>query len=150
MASPVEKAALRKEMRALRRALPDRQERAERIAARVLALPEVQRAQRVLLFDAVPGEPDMTLVRDGLGPDVDVRVPEEDVEPSWPDVIVVPGVAFTAHGDRLGQGGGWYDRFLPGIRHDCVTVGVAFAEQIVAWLPIEPHDVRIDHVVVDT
>ncbi len=137
-------------MRALRRALPDRQERAARIVARVLALPEVQAARRVLLFDAVPGEPDMAPARDGLlHRHVEVRVPEDDVDPSWPDVVVVPGVAFTAAGDRLGQGGGWYDRFLPGVRPDCTTVGVAFAEQIVASLPVEPHDVRIDQVVLD-
>jgi len=150
MVSPDEKAVLRRELRAMRRALPDRRERTERIVARLLALPELQRARHVLLFDAVPGEPDLALLRDALvDRDVEVRVPEDGVEAAWPDVVVVPGVAFTVDGDRLGQGGGWYDRFLPAVRPECTTVGVAFAEQIVDSLPIEPHDVRIDRVVDD-
>jgi 5-formyltetrahydrofolate cyclo-ligase len=35
------------------------------------------------------------------------------------------------------------------VRPDCVTIGVAFGPQIVDELPIEPHDVRLDHVVTD-
>lgn len=137
-------------MRALRRALPDRPVRAQRIAARVLALPEVAQARTVLLFDSLPVEPEMTALRAALVErDVVVAVPEDHVDPAWPDVVVVPGLAFTPAGDRLGQGGGWYDRFLPRLRPECVTVGVAFAEQIVDVLPVEAHDVRVDRVVTD-
>ena len=150
MAHCDEKAGLRREMRALRRALPDRPARAQRIAARVLGLPEVGRAQHVLLFDSLPVEPEMTPLRIALVErDVAVAVPEDHVDPTWPDVVVVPGLAFTPAGDRLGQGGGWYDRFLPRLRPECVTIGVAFAEQIVDALPVEPHDVRVHHVVTD-
>ena len=60
-----------------------------------------------------------------------------------------PGLAFTADGRRLGQGGGHYDRFLPRLRAGCVTIGAAFAEQLVDDLPTEPHDVRLDLVVTD-
>jgi len=62
------------------------------------------------------------------------------VEPDTIDLVIVPGLAFTADGRRLGQGGGFYDRFLPLVRPDCVTCGVGFAEQIVDDLPLEPHD----------
>ena len=150
MALRDEKAGLRREMRVLRRALPDRPARAARIADKVLALPEVQGAGHVLLFDSLPVEPEMALLRDALvAHEVAVAVPEDDVDPSWPDVVVVPGLAFTPAGDRLGQGGGWYDRFLPRLRRECVIVGVAFAEQIVDSLPVEAHDVRVQRVVTD-
>lgn len=61
------------------------------------------------------------------------------------DVIVCPGLAFTAAGHRLGQGGGYYDRLLPdypGAR----TLGVAFPPQILPELPREDHDVVLDAV----
>ena len=63
--------------------------------------------------------------------------------------MIVPGLAFTRRGDRLGQGGGWYDRVLAGVRDDCVTIGVAFAPQLVDELPVEPHDRPVDLVVTE-
>ena len=65
------------------------------------------------------------------------------------DLVIVPGVAFTSDGHRLGQGGGYYDRFLPRVRPDCVVVGVCFAEQIVDALPAEAHDRLMNRVVTD-
>jgi 5-formyltetrahydrofolate cyclo-ligase len=77
-------------------------------------------------------------------------LPEDaNLDPSWPDLIVVPGLAFTAGGHRLGQGGGWYDRFLSERRADCTTIGVCFACQIVDHLPMDEHDVVLDAVVTD-
>ncbi|MFO0916379.1 MAG: 5-formyltetrahydrofolate cyclo-ligase [Pirellulales bacterium] len=63
------------------------------------------------------------------------------------DAFVVPGRAFTNDGLRLGNGWGFYDRLLQRARPDAFTVGVAFTEQIVAELPSEPHDVRLQMVV---
>jgi len=56
------------------------------------------------------------------------------------DLLVVPGVTFTREGARLGRGKGFYDRYLsqPALRACCV--GVCFAHQLVADLPVEPHD----------
>jgi 5-formyltetrahydrofolate cyclo-ligase len=60
------------------------------------------------------------------------------------DLVLVPGVAFDFAGRRLGRGKGFYDRLLAEVRgHKC---GVAFDEQIVARLPEEPHDVRVDSI----
>ena len=70
-------------------------------------------------------------------------------DPGELDLIVVPGVAFTAAGQRMGRGRGYYDRYLsqPGVR--AVKVGVCFAHQLVVSLPVEPHDVTMDRVVTD-
>ncbi len=66
--------------------------------------------------------------------------------PAAGDVMLVPGVAFTVDGLRLGQGGGYYDRFSA--RHPALwRIGVAFVEQVVAALPVEAHDVRMNEVV---
>ena len=63
------------------------------------------------------------------------------------DLMVVPGVAFTEAGDRLGRGKGYYDRYLSreGFRAYCV--GVCYAHQVVGELPVEPHDKQMDEVV---
>ncbi|HWN94465.1 MAG TPA: 5-formyltetrahydrofolate cyclo-ligase [Methylomirabilota bacterium] len=64
------------------------------------------------------------------------------------DLILVPGVAFDLAGRRLGRGKGFYDRLLAEVRgHKC---GVAFDMQIVAQLPEEPHDVRVDSILTPT
>lgn len=60
------------------------------------------------------------------------------------DLAVVPGVAFTKAGQRLGRGGGHYDRFLASLA--CPVWGVAFTVQMVADLPLEGHDRAVAHV----
>jgi 5-formyltetrahydrofolate cyclo-ligase len=58
------------------------------------------------------------------------------------DLILVPGVAFDPHGRRLGRGKGFYDQLLAVVSG--TTCGVAFDEQIVAEVPVEPHDARLN------
>jgi 5-formyltetrahydrofolate cyclo-ligase len=65
------------------------------------------------------------------------------------DFMLLPGVAFTRNGHRLGYGGGYYDRFLQGMIQRPPLVAVAFTEQVVEALPIEEHDVRIDFLITD-
>ena len=65
------------------------------------------------------------------------------VEASQLTMIVIPLVAFDANHDRLGYGGGNYDRYLPQLGSDCRQIGVAFAEQEVEHIPTEAHDVPV-------
>jgi 5-formyltetrahydrofolate cyclo-ligase len=66
-----------------------------------------------------------------------------------PDVLFMPLVAFTATGDRLGQGGGFYDKWLAA-HPETVRIGMAWDMQQVAELPVEPHDMRLTAVVTPT
>ncbi|MBM6696303.1 hypothetical protein H6A11_04540 [Bifidobacterium pullorum subsp. saeculare] len=59
------------------------------------------------------------------------------------DAFVVPLVAFDDDGNRLGYGGGNYDRALPLASPDATVVGVAFAEQRVTSVPVSEYDVPI-------
>lgn len=64
------------------------------------------------------------------------------------DLVLVPGVAFDLGGRRLGRGKGFFDRLLAEVRgHKC---GVAFDTQIVAEVPEEPHDIRVDSILTPT
>lgn len=69
------------------------------------------------------------------------------VEPKLIDVALVPGVAFTKEGERLGYGGGYYDTLLPKLRKDAMTIGLGFDFQLVESLPTEEHDFVLDTVV---
>ncbi len=71
------------------------------------------------------------------------------VPPGEIGIILVPGLAFTKHGDRLGRGGGFYDRYLASLPSTTFKLGVCFAVQIVQTLPIEPHDQQMDAVVTE-
>jgi 5-formyltetrahydrofolate cyclo-ligase len=69
-----------------------------------------------------------------------------------PDVVLVPLLAFTKQGDRLGYGGGFYDATLAALKADkpsLRTVGVAYAGQGVKILPTEPTDVPLDHILTE-
>jgi 5-formyltetrahydrofolate cyclo-ligase len=66
------------------------------------------------------------------------------------DMVVVPGVAFDKQNNRLGRGGGYYDRFLGSLSPRTVTVGLAFDFQIVDTLPFqEKHDVSVSRVLIN-
>ncbi len=62
-------------------------------------------------------------------------------------MVVVPGLAFTADGDRLGWGAGHYDATLPVVGGR--SLGVALAVQLVDELPVAPHDHRVDLVITE-
>lgn len=63
-------------------------------------------------------------------------------------VWIVPGLAFSRSGARLGYGGGWYDRFLERAAPEAVMLGVAYPFQLVDVLPTEPHDRSLTGVVI--
>lgn len=76
-----------------------------------------------------------------------VREPGADcAEVPFPelDLILVPGLAFTPSGIRLGRGKGHFDRLL-GRVPNAISCGVGFDEQVVPALPVESHDMALDH-----
>lgn len=73
----------------------------------------------------------------------------EVVAPEALDLILVPGLAFTRDGRRLGRGGGWYDRLLAACSGRTRRVGVCFERQIVSEIPSEPHDQRVEAVITE-
>ena len=68
-----------------------------------------------------------------------------------PDLIFVPLLAFTAKGERLGYGGGYYDRTLAALRQrrEVFACGVAYAGQEVEELPTDAHDAKLDGILTE-
>lgn len=76
--------------------------------------------------------------------DIGPRIPVAEV-----DMVLVPGIGFTLRGERLGRGGGYYDRLLAGVRPDCVSLGVSWKDRVLSALPTEAHDARVSYVVTE-
>ena len=70
----------------------------------------------------------------------------QGVDAAW---VLVPGLAFTAHGERLGYGAGFYDRLIASCTHKPALVAAAFAMQVVDAVPCSPTDMRVDYVVAE-
>jgi len=75
--------------------------------------------------------------------------PSAEAEEIAPRMVLVPLLAFTPGGDRLGQGGGHYDRWLAA-NPDVLPIGLAWDCQLVESLPREPHDRPLRAVVTPT
>ena len=63
------------------------------------------------------------------------------------DAVVVPGLAFTVDGARMGRGKGFYDKYLSQSEFSALKIGVCYSEQLVPNIPTEPHDVSMDVVI---
>ena len=168
-----DKPELRRRMRMVRDAVTDRVLRSVELWSLVAELPAYRDATNVMAFVGMNSEPDTDalfavlkadrkrlllprveggelVVCDGAGPLATSKFGvQEPTGPALPldvvDFVIVPGLAFTNAGDRLGYGGGFYDGFLPKVQ--APNSGVCFREQIVDELPMNQRDVRVQRVI---
>lgn len=73
----------------------------------------------------------------------------EIVVPDEVDLVIAPGVAFDREGNRVGYGGGFYDRFLSRTRPGVPAIAIAFALQVVSEVPHGPADRRVHAIVTE-
>jgi len=110
-----------------------------------IAWPRVTQDSRILTFATCDAK---ELVRGPLGalepPLKAATVPLDEIE-----AVLMPGVAFSEDGLRLGRGGGYYDATLKRVPTRALRIGLGFDVQIVPSLPREPHDVPLDAVVTE-
>ena len=112
-----------------------------------LCLPRVDRATRRLAIHRVT-DPAGDLREGSWG----IREPREDcaaTEIDQIDFVLLPGVAFTPRCERLGYGGGFYDRLIPQFASRPPLVAAAFGVQICAHVPVDANDQRVDVVVTE-
>ena len=179
MTDIAEENALRRKMRAARKACTDRATRDDCLSQRLMELSVYQKASCVLSYVSFGTEADTLrilerVLADGKALYVPKCVPNTNrmvfyrisalrdlspgaygilepgadcprVEPAEIDLIFVPGTAFDVRGHRIGQGGGYYDRYLNRTR--AVRVGVCHDFALLSAVPSEAHDARMDIVV---
>lgn len=75
----------------------------------------------------------------------------KEIDASKIDIVLVPGLAFDMNGNRLGYGGGYYDRFLVKCKEDAVFIALAYNFQILKDLSqvTEVHDQRVHYIVTE-
>ncbi|CCF20399.1 5,10-methenyltetrahydrofolate synthetase [Pseudorhizobium banfieldiae] len=111
-----------------------------------ICVPVILDKERIVFRELVPGAP---LVDCGFG----TSAPGPDAAELEPDIMLVPVAAFDATGQRIGYGGGYYDRAIARFREKGLQprlIGIAFDCQEVASVPAEPHDVRLPAVLTES
>ncbi len=78
-------------------------------------------------------------------PPYGIYEPYPEAEIVKPDLVIVPGLAFTKGGVRLGRGKGYYDRYLNA--NPCFTISLAFSWQLLPQIPNDPHDVLVSKII---
>lgn len=85
-----------------------------------------------------------------LEPKPELRLlPERQVPVESLDLVMVPGVAFTREGARMGHGKGYYDKLLEHARPDAPLVALAFECQLFPDIPTQAHDVFMDQIITE-
>ena len=107
-----------------------------------VAIPKCNPENKTMQFKKITSFDQLESVYSGLLEPVDSAV---KVKPEEIQLLIVPGLAFTKDGYRLGFGGGYYDRFLSGYKRS--TVSLAFDCQLIDEVPTELHDIPVDKVV---
>ena len=69
--------------------------------------------------------------------------PESETEPT---LVLVPGLAFTKNGKRMGRGKGYYDKYLTRLNKQAGIAGICLQFQLVGDLPADEHDIRMDFI----
>lgn len=66
-----------------------------------------------------------------------------------PDVLIIPGLAFSSKGYRLGRGAGWYDKLLVGNKPRLGSIGVCFDQQFGREFSVDAHDQKVQMILTD-
>lgn len=107
-----------------------------------VAVPKCNPENKTMRFKKITSFDQLESVYSGLLEPVDATI---EVMPEEIKLLIVPGLAFTKDGYRLGFGGGYYDRFLSGYKG--FTVSLAFDCQLVDEVPTELHDIPVEKVI---
>lgn len=168
---------MRELYKSIRNNIPDKKEKSMRITERVLGLDELKKAHNIAIFLSFGSEVETRDIINELLPTHVVAIPRvvgkdmvflkinslEGLEESRygimepplifenimndVDFAIVPGLAFTEDGIRMGYGGGFYDKFFA--NSFATLCAICFDEQITKELPSEPHDRRMDIIISD-
>ena len=109
----------------------------------LISLPKIKKKSQMDFFEWSINDP---LIINELG------IPEPiSKKIKYPDILLVPVVAFDSCRNRIGYGGGFYDRYIKKIRKikKVVTIGFAYSYQKVKKIPSDIYDIKLDFIIND-
>ena len=109
----------------------------------LISLPKIKKNSQMNFFNWSTNDP---LLINEYG------IPEPvSEEVKYPDILLVPLVAFDKQNNRIGYGGGFYDRYIKKVRKvkKIITIGLAYSFQKVKEIPINKNDIKLDFIVTD-
>jgi 5-formyltetrahydrofolate cyclo-ligase len=117
-------------------------------SGKTLVVPRVNNTTRMLELHAV-GDIASHVARGyrGIPEPLSTRRRIDAAEVDW---VLVPGVAFSADGRRLGYGGGYYDRLMATLAPATSRIAGAFDAQIAERIPAAAHDLRVDQIITES
>jgi 5-formyltetrahydrofolate cyclo-ligase len=71
------------------------------------------------------------------------------INPKDLDLIIVPGIAFSENGARIGYGFGYYDIFLSKLSSKTLKIGLSFELQLTKNIPVEAHDIKMNKIITE-
>ena len=108
-----------------------------------IALPKIKKNYQMDFFHWSIKEP-LSINKYGIPEPISNKI-------TYPNILLVPLVAFDKSLNRIGYGGGFYDRYIKKIRKEkkIFTIGLAHSFQKVKEIPINEHDIRLDFIVTE-
>ncbi|MEY8347802.1 5-formyltetrahydrofolate cyclo-ligase [Bacillus cereus] len=110
-----------------------------------VAVPKCNRETRTMTFRQITNFNQLETVYMSLREPIPALTVE--VEANGIELLFVPGVAYTRRGERIGYGGGYYDRYLA--EYEGITLSLAFDFQMVNYIPTEPFDQNVQKIITE-
>ena len=116
------------------------------IKNKILCLPVIEKKNSHLIFKQFKSEENFVKGH------MNISEPQNNNKILNPELIFVPCLAFDNKGNRLGYGGGYYDRtfaYLNKINHRFISVAYAYEDQKLDYVPIDKFDFKVDYVITE-
>ncbi|WP_410983643.1 5-formyltetrahydrofolate cyclo-ligase [Bacillus cereus] len=110
-----------------------------------VVVPKCNRETRTMTFRQITNFDQLETVYMSLREPIPALTVE--IEANEIDLLFVPGVAYTRRGERIGYGGGYYDRYL--LQYEGKTLSLAFDFQIVSYIPTESFDQNVQKIITE-
>tara|TARA_B100000029_G_scaffold226696_1_gene224464 strand:- start:1410 stop:1958 length:549 start_codon:yes stop_codon:yes gene_type:complete len=108
-----------------------------------ISLPKIIKKNQMNFYDWSFNEP-LAINKYGIPEPLSKKI-------KYPDVLLIPLVAFDKNLNRLGYGGGYYDRYLAKFRKNkkIMKIGIAYSIQKIQKIPTNKYDIKLDHVITE-